>query len=316
MRNNILYALFAVSLSLAFAGADPMPASAQTANPGSPAEALLNTTIALPASCAVLVRWVQPPMGHTAAEQSRLRASDMRFSVDANGKPWIGLDDRRLVSPANEFRAKTSVPFTGFVHLENGSMLVSTVTKFGFLATPQNISTNTDTTPIVPFQPIAQLPALYGRLFAGAGDTLFVAVTRPGGKNDLYRLKKGALLKGFEKILEIENEIMGVAGSESQVFVATSRRVFAVSPTTKQITPLPALVRHPITGLALHPRRGLLVSTTRGVGYLVNDTFQVLIETSNPRICVSKDTLYVLFPASLGVAALDNISTLANLHGN
>lgn len=314
MRNNIFYTLFAASLSLALVGTDPMPIFAQTASQAASSEALLNTTIAIPASCPITVRWVQPPMGHTAAEQARLRIPDMRFSVDAGGNPWIGLDDRRIVSPANEFRAKTSVPFTGFVHLNNGAMLVSTVTKLGFLAPPQSISNNTDSSPIVPFQPVAQLPALYGRLFAGMDDTLFVSVGRAGGKNDLYRLKKGAVLNGFEKILEIENEITGVAGTGSQVFVATSRRICEVSIDTKKVTPLPALIRHPITGLALHPRKGLIVSTTRGVGYLVGDTFQVLIETSNPHICLSKGTLYVLFPAFLGVAAFDNIDTLASLH--
>jgi len=276
-------------------------------------EALLNTTLAIPASCPIQVRWVQPPMGHTAAEQARLRIPDMHFSVDANGRPWIGFDDRRIVSPENGFRAKTSVPFTGFVHLDGGAMIVSTVTKLGFLTSPTPTADPSAEYPTVPFQPIAQLPALYGRLFAGAGDTLFVAISRPGGKSELYRLKKGAILKGFEKLLEIDGEITAVAGNETRIFVATARRIYEVNPATQSAMPIMADVQHPITGLALHPVKGLLVSTTRGVLYLVGETALVLIETSTPRICVRNGSLYVLFPASLGVAALDNIGSLSAL---
>ncbi len=276
-------------------------------------EALLNTTLAIPASCPIAVRWVQPPLGHTAAEQAKLRIPEMRFSVDANGNPWIGFDDRRIVSPANGFRARTSVPFTGFVHLDNGAMIVSTVTKLGFLTTPAPAANEETDFPIVPFQPIAQLPALYGRLFAGAGDTLFVAISRPGGKNELYRLKKGAILKGFEKLLEIDGEITAVAANETRIFAATARRIYEVNPATQSATPVMADVQHPITGLALHPVKGLLVSTTRGVLYLVGETALILIETSTPRICVRNGSLYVLFPAFLGVAALDNVGSLAAL---
>ncbi|HOT28999.1 MAG TPA: hypothetical protein PLU72_12505 [Candidatus Ozemobacteraceae bacterium] len=309
MKSNFSSYISMTILILALAGVSPLAAQDQTGT-----EALLNTTVAIPASCPIVVRWVQPPMSHTAAEDARLRIPEMRFSVDANGRPWIGFDDRRIVSPANGFRAKTSTPFTGFVHLDNGAMIVSTVTKFGFLTAPAPTADTTADLPVVPFQAIAQLPALYGRLFAGAGDTLFIAVSRPGGKNELYRIKKGGLTKGFEKILEIEGEIAGVAGTDSQVFVAAGRRVYEVVPGTGQATPLPALVPHPITGVALHPRKGLLVSTTRGVGYLAGDTFQVLIETSLPMICMRGGSLYVFFPASLGVAAFDNIATLADLH--
>lgn len=309
MKSNIFSYISITILVLVLAGFMPLAAQDQTGT-----EALLNTTVAIPASCPIAVRWVQPPMSHTAAEDARLRIPEMRFSVDANGRPWIGFDDRRIVSPANGFRAKTSTPFTGFVHLDNGAMIVSTVTKFGFLTAPAPAADTAADLPVVPFQAIAQLPALYGRLFPGAGDTLFIAVSRPGGKSELYRMKKGGLTKGFEKVLEIEGEITGVAGSDSQVFVAAGRRVYEVAPGTGQATPLPALVPHPITGVALHPRKGLLVSTTRGVGYLVSDTFQVLIETSLPMICIRGGSLYVLFPASLGVAAFDNIATLADLH--
>lgn len=307
-RNKYTVILFLIVLS-AVSFIVPGDVTAQTES-----EALLNTTIAIPASCPIAVRWVQPPMSHTAAEDARLRIPEMRFSVDANGRPWIGFDDRRIVSPANGFRAKTSVPFTGFVHFDNGAMIVSTVTKLGFLTAPAATADTAADFPVVPFQPIAQLPALYGRLFTGTGDTLFVAVSRPGGKNELFRIKKGALTKGFEKILEIESEITGVAGTDSQVFVAAGRRVYEVAPATGQTTPLSAIAPNPITGLALHPRKGLLVSTTRGVAYLVDDAFQLLIETSQPLICMRGGTLYVLFPASLGVAAFDNVASLADLH--
>lgn len=290
----------------------PAPAPAATGNPA-PAEALLNTTIALPASCSVRVRWAQPPMGHAAAEKARLRIPDMSFSVDANGKPWIGLDDRRIVSPANVFQAKTSTPFTGFIHLDSGAMLVSTVTKLGFLVAPQNASSTDNSTPIASFQPVAQLPGLYGRLHTGPSDTLYVAVTRPGGKNDLYRLKQGAILRGFEKILETADEITGVAGIDKSVFVASGRLVYEVTPDTKRVTRLPATIPHPITGLAVDQRKGLIVSTSRGVSYLINGAFETIVETPNPRICVKKGTLYVFFPASLGVAAFDNIDSLADL---
>lgn len=309
MKRNKFDIILFLSVLSAISWIFPGDVMAQTGT-----EALLNTTIAIPASCPIAVRWVQPPMSHTAAEDARLRIPEMRFSVDANGRPWIGFDDRRIVSPANGFRAKTSVPFTGFVHLDSGAMIVSTVTKLGFLTAPATTADAAADFPVVPFQPIAQLPALYGRLFTGTGDTLFVAVSRPGGKNELFRIKKGSLTKGFEKILEIESEFSGVAGTDSQVFVAAGRRVYEVAPGTGQATPLPALVPHPITGLALHPRKGLLVSTTRGIGYLVGDRFQVLIESSYPMMCVTRGTLYVLFPASLGVAAFDNIATLADLH--
>jgi len=326
MENNIRIIIYIAVFTISLFSCLPMVAVAQqndqqaapatpaaTRDPA-PAEALLNTTIALPASCSIRVRWAQPPMGHAAAEKARLRIPDMSFSVDADGNPWIGLDDHRIVSPANMFEAKTPMPFTGFTHLDSGAMLVSTVTKLGFLVAPRAASDTGQPMQVVSFQPIAQLPGLYGRLYTGPADTLYVAVTRPGGTNDLYRLKPGAVLKGFEKILETAEEIAGVAGTDKKVFVAIGRQVYEISPETKRVTPLPATISHPITGLAITPRNGLIVSTSRGVSYLINGTFETIVETPNPRICVRKGTLYVFFPASLGVAAFDSIASLADLN--
>lgn len=277
------------------------------------------STLVLPAGSGISWHWVVPP---TTLEKPlpKHTLNEIRFSVDAQGNPWIGIENRQLLNPVKQIAAVLSEPFQRFVHLDNGLMLFSTVRTLGFIGSSNKEEFDGRGHPIMPYQPICDLPAYYSRVYRAAGNCVYlVSEDATAKKTMVYQLKPEAAAPGgrmeirnFRKIFETGEAVTAVAGDETTAFIALGKLVLMLTIEDNKLTAVPAQPDEEVRELAYQKGFGLFYASASGVGFLGAKRAFRFIETSHARIALHGDGLLVLFPRNLGVLSFDNINRLWN----
>jgi len=278
-----------------------------------------DSTVVLPAGCGVSYRWVVPP---TTTEKPipKHTLNEIKFSVDASGNPWIGIDNRKLMNPVREVAAAVSEPFQGMVHLDNGQLLLTTVRTLGFIAPSAKVEFDAAGLPLMVYQPICDLPAYYSRIYRAAGNCVYlVAEDSRSRTSAIYVLRPESAsaqdlkeLRGYKKIFQTGDTINAVAGDGDNTFIAIGKTVFMHTLADNKITAVPVQPAEEVRDLVYQAGLGLYYTTASGVGFLGAKRAFRFIETSHPRIALHGQSLLVLFPRNLGVMAFDNIKNLWN----
>lgn len=275
------------------------------------------STLVLPENSGIETRWVVPPTT-IARPIPKHTLNEIKFSVDALGVPWIGIDNRQLLNPVKEVTAVLSEPFQGFTHLDNGLMLLTTVRTIGFIGSSNKEEFDGNGLPILPFQPICDLPAYYSRIYRGAGNCVFlVSENAATKKNAIYLLRPEtgadggmAELGSFRKVFESGEAITAVAGDDTGLFIALGKMVVMLNLADNKLVAIPAQPDEEVRELAYKQGVGLFYAGASGVGFLGAKRAFRFIETSHARIGLHGETLLVLFPRNLGVMAFDNVKKL------
>lgn len=282
-------------------------------------ELMSDTTLVLPVDSGITTRWVIPPVS-LAKPLPKHTLNEIQFSVDAQGTAWIGLNGRMLLNPEKQIAASLSEPYQKFIHMDNGAMLFSTVRMLGFMGVSAKPEVDPQGYPIIPFQPITELPLYYSRIYKGAGNCVYlVAEDAATRKTALYllrpevdRVSGKTELRNYRKIFESLESINAVAGDGDTTFIALGKLVVALNQADNKIVPLPAQPDEEVKELAYKQGTGLFYAGASGVGFLGSKRAFRFLETSNARIAVSGLNLYVLFPRNLSVVSFDNINKLWN----
>ncbi len=278
-----------------------------------------DSTVVLPAGSGISYNWVVPP---TTMDKPipKHTLNEIKFSVDASGNPWIGIDNRRLLNPVREVAAAVSEPFQGLVHLDNGQLLLTTVRTLGFIAPSAKVEFDAAGLPLMVYQPICDLPAYYSRIYRAAGNCVYLVAEDARSKtSSIYVLRPEAAsaqgqteLRGYKKIFQTGDTINAVTGDGDNTFIAIGKTVLMHTLADNKITAVPAQPTEEVRDLAYKHGLGLFYSTASGVGFLGAKRAFRFIETSHPRIALHGQSLMVLFPRNLGVMAFDNIKNLWN----
>ncbi len=310
-----------VSLIVAFglsaiSGHAAKPAkSAKPAAKPAPKSALVlsGTSLALPANCKVKVRWICPPLDAKAVDESHWY--DTRFVVDSAGRPWFGADRSDVLNPTQQYRFTFSHLYKDIACLDNGTFLVSTDSDLGFVTPPEAPKTNYDGKPVALFQPIAGLPIPECKLFAGVGNCVYlVGWNSETEMNDVYVLRPEKLAIGgtgvreYVKVFSSKEDIAAVAGDGNVTYLAMERVAAKVS--GSNCTKVYVSPDDWIRGLAYSPQAGLFVATYRGIQYVGASGVLQIMAGDDPKIYLQKGSLYVFFPKTMGVLALDNVQDL------
>lgn len=294
-----------------------LPAFLMAKEEGQKIKTIPDVTLAIPQKSGIKVRWVVPPQNsEDLLEKANVDWRRTMFSVDPKGQPWIGFNGKQIINPIRLFISNLSHPYQTFVHLDSGTLFFSTSTELGFIVAIDNPSVDQKGIPIVPFQPIALLPLPDSQMYRGEGEILYFA-----GHNvvsnmyEIYLLKPEGIkphIRGYRKIFESEEEITAVTANYDVAYISIGRLVVKIS---KKDGGISRLFLHPtkdITELAYSQDAGLFYVTQEGVGFLSDKGALEFLKTTSPKIFLQKKTLYVLFPANLGIVAIENISDLKN----
>ena len=278
-----------------------------------------DSTVVLPAGSDISYNWVVPP---TTMEKPipKHTLNEIKFSVDASGNPWIGIDNRKLMNPVREVAAAVSEPFQGLVHLDNGQLLLTTVRTLGFIAPSAKVEFDAAGLPLMVYQPICDLPAYYSRIYRAAGNCVYLVAEDVRSKtSSIYVLRPETAsgqgqneLRSYKKIFQTGDTINAVAGDGDNTFIAIGKTVLMHTLADNKITAVPAQPTEEVRDLAYKHGLGLFYSTASGVGFLGAKRAFRFIETSHARIALHGQSLMVLFPRNLGVMAFDNIKNLWN----
>jgi len=278
-----------------------------------------DSTVVLPAGSGVSYRWVVPP---TTMEKPipKHTLNEIKFSVDASGNPWIGIDNRKLMNPVREVAAAVSEPFQGLVHLDNGQLLLTTVRTLGFIAPSAKVEFDAAGLPLMVYQLICDLPAYYSRIYRAAGNCVYLVAEDVRSKtSSIYVLRPETAsaqgqneLRSYKKIFQTGDAINAVAGDGDNTFIAIGKTVFMHTLADNKITAVPAQPAEEVRDLVYKHGLGLFYSSASGVGFLGAKRAFRFIETSHARIALHGQSLMVLFPRNLGVMAFDNIKNLWN----
>ncbi len=280
---------------------------------------MTDSTLVLPAGSGIAWRWVVPPVS-LDKPLPRHTLNDIRFSVDSSGNPWIGIENRQLLNPVKQVSAVLSEPFQRFVHLDNGLLLFSTVRTLGYIGVAGKEEFDGKGNPIMPYQPICDLPAYYSRIYRASGNCAYlVAEDAAARKSSVYLLRPEATapgarteVKNFRKVFETGETITAVAGDETTAFIALGKLVMMLTLEDSKLTAIPAQPDEEVKELAYGKGVGLFYAGGSGVGFLGAKRAFRFIETSNARIGLHGTNLLVLFPRHLGVLSFDNINRLWN----
>lgn len=282
--------------------------------------ALPDTRIALPMKGEVKLEWVIPPSTdpEVIAGKYLRMIDDLRFMVDTGGHPWITTDRRRVLIPTRQRAFDLSESFQNMVALDNGGVLFATLRHLGTIAFSEPTAGGGATPAVLPFQPFTPLPRLGARLYQGNFRTLYAVTDEPGGGSAVYRIGPEPTRRGTEevqrwvKVLTTDRPVTAVAGTGKITWVALGRTVFRHDADTgRWLTQAvaPAAVRQLVRMVD-----GLFCATKDQVGYLGDNRQIFFLQTPSPLIAEGLDNrLYVLFPNTMGVAALENLSAFRDL---
>ena len=265
--------------------------------------------IALPKDSAVKVRWVCPPLDAGIVKDAKWY--DVDFAVDAGGCPWIGRERCILMSPTKQYQYSVNQYFNDLVFLDSGALIVNSETHLGSPVPPKEKTFDYRGLPQADFQPIAEMPHPGCRIFAGAGNCLYLAGRDPvAGTNNVYHLspEKGAL-RQFTRAFASKEGISAATGDGERTYIAAGRLILKVL-SSGAVSKVYAHPSREITGLACDPRIGIFYATDSGVGFIGASGSVDLLAATRPQICLRQGSLYVFLPKSCGVLALDNVKDL------
>lgn len=266
-------------------------------------------TIALPQNCTVKIRWVCPPLDEKTVEESG--SYDVVFSVDDAGRPWLGHNNRVLLSPTKQYAFTMDQSVYGPVCMDNGAMILSSQTHIGFPVPPKEKHVDYRGLPEAAFQPIAAMPFPGCKLFPGASSCLYLVGHNPKTNTAevyLLRPEKGGI-RQFTRMFASKEPIAAATGDGDNTYIAMDRLVLKVL-SSGAVSKVFVHPTQAIEALAYDPRIGIFYATETGVGFIGANGSVDLLAASKPRICLQKGSLYVFLPKNYGVLALDNVRDL------
>ncbi|MEN6371637.1 MAG: ankyrin repeat domain-containing protein [Armatimonadota bacterium] len=270
---------------------------------------LSNTAIALPEGCKVKVRWVSPPLDSSVASKASLHNLD--FAVDSAGTPWIGYQRKYMISPVKQCRFSLPTLYTSFSCTNNGALLMTTKSDLCFVVPPKKLSLSKDNIPEAGYQPIANLPTYYSKVFGGLDGSIFLVAPRGDGGSDIFKYTPcKSVVRGYEKIFTSDYGARAVSGDANNVFVAVEGAILKISVPDGSITKLYADPDEVVESLAYYPGTGLFYSTGSSIGYIGANGPMPFITAPDTLISLRNGTLYILFKNSLGIIALDDIGDI------
>ncbi len=299
------------------------------------AKLLPEVLILLPENSPVRLNWILPPVDRTVLET---HLHDRWFSVDAEGFPWIGLDGRLLINPLKNYSAFLPEYFTGFTHLENGALIISTAEDFGFIAADQEIDYDPDTGyPVLGYQPLAWLPGkvddpgeeMVSRTMYRGENCLYFVVRKTfpeeeyREKYEVYCFKPGAGqgdgqtdrssspgIPGFVHVYTSDEPITAVAGDGEQTFIAHGKLVLLVLPESSEPE---VFYDHPadiILGLDYSREAGLFYATNYSVGLMSQGAALEFMQVPYPGIFLRDNSLYVMLSEQAAILQVENAGFL------
>ncbi len=306
----LLLATIGSVLALALALAEDAPQKGMIAR---------DLTLALPLDSKIAVHWVCPPLDEKTVESADW--SDLCFTVDQLGNPWLGHDHSVIMNPARGYQFTVPRPYGSMVSLESGAFLVATATDLGFIAPPGESSVGSHELSEAPFQPITELPLPGCRLFAGAGDCLYlVGYNDISDEDEVYLLRPektstgagGAAIRSFLKVFTSREPITSVAGDGDVTFVAMGSLIIRASALDKTVSKFFLHPSESIVDLVRCDNEGLFYATGSRVGYVGPNGNVEFLSAPASRICMRNGTLYVLLCRSLGVLAFHNAADFSS----
>lgn len=280
--------------------------TAQTPYPG--------LLVALPIDSGITVRWACPPMEKAHVEKAGIY--DFHLGVDTSGAAWLGMKGSTLLCPGKALLCQPSRPYTNFVFLDNGAMLMATKADWGYLVPPVKGTPPGKRPPMVTYQPVAELPVPGAQLFAGTDGVIFFSGKNPAtGKYDVYALLSGAIEntppgpQGYRRVFSADEAVTAVAGNLEHAFIAVGDMLFTVAPAENTVVSRRRFDTS-VLGLA-YDNNVLYYATYTRVGVCTEQGTQDLLTATNSRIVARDGTLYVALHDTLGVLALDHAANLA-----
>lgn len=300
MATRYLFAACLLVLSCASA-ANPQEASA-------PAAFQPRTVVALPDDSKVQVRWVVPPP--LTPSEVAPGYDSLSFSVDHEGQPWIMRFGSILFNPVRQHIFRPTRTCTGVACLDIGATLLATDSELGFVVLGERPDHSTPDLPTAYFQPLVQLPLPGCRLYAGYGDCLYLAGrNEASGQTEVFLLRpENGRLRTFRRIFTCTEDVTSVTGDGSVTFVALGSVIVRIRDTAAEPEKFHTVPGSTVYGMAYSPRAGLFYCVEDGVGFAGQAGSLLFCATPGPQISLRGDSLYILFPQSQGVLALDNIS--------
>lgn len=273
------------------------------------------TKLMIPMNSGVSVKWVVPPANFNKPLSKNV-INSLQFSVDKQGSPWIGLEERKLINPVKGIAIELSEPFKNFIHNSSGALMFSTSTTIGFIGSASEVKNQGSDFPVVPYQPLCNLPSFHSKIYKGINNAVYI-VSEEEKKNVVYLLKpqkyssgKNAGLRGFVKIFEHSKPINSITACEGRCFIALDNRIIELNNSGDIF--IQDAYKEKINEVVFAKGDGVFFSTDTGVGYYSRNKSFKFLEAKKAKISFDGTNLYLLFPENMGIIAIENAIKLSD----
>lgn len=261
---------------------------------------LLALVLATPLWAAVpSADWLVAPAPALAAKAGW---TDVQFSVDTFGRPWILHDRRHLLCPAERSEFLLNAGADGLAYGSSPSPLVSARGRLGVVPIFAITLHDEEGRPKIPFKPIRRMPRRGCRLAPGARGSLY-ALCRHEATHELYVLRAGGG-KRFRLLLSTPEPIAAAAGDGEVHYAAVAGGVVKIADTVEMA------FRHAggaVRDLAYDPSLGLFYATPREVGRLESRGLVALMSRERAQVRVRDGSLYVFSEADWGISRISGL---------
>lgn len=307
----VLGASDAVAVKTAKGSKVPVVKSAIVPVPSEPVKIFKEATFLFPKGIKISPKWVVPPMD--AAQNGA------DFSMDDAGNPVLGWQTSSaytLLYPTKEYGVSLSPFVSDFLHLDNGVMLLVSENRVGIMVRPESKKFNEKKLPMGEFQPIVTFPVKSIDAIGKSGSTFYCAgMSTKTKRYSLYALRslKGGGVTDTELLYESDEPINAIGADTEGVYVAKGREVVRIAMKEGNTTTLYIHPSEKVIDIAPF-KEGIIVGTATEAVYIGPKGTIEIVRSSGHRIAIRQDTLFLFFPKSLGILALDNLSEMGRFN--
>lgn len=260
--------------------------------------------LVLPANGKVQAAWVAPPLATDEVAAARL--TGQRFRLDRHAATWMLHGKKTITDLDSGHSFSLTRPINDFIWLDNGALFLAGETAIGIIPPLTADKAAAPEVPLVPFQPVVNLPAQQCMLATDGKDIIFAYGYDPQIKGyALFELLKG--FSGWRKLFVAADKIADVCVDGQTLYIAAGRTVYRLRPDDNKAAVIFAHPLDNITGLACGTGCGPFYATARGIGAANGLEF---VKSNWTQVAVRGDALYLFMTESLGVLRLDGIHNL------
>lgn len=248
----------------------------------------------LPKDSSIQSFWFVNPQNYSANHK-------LEFCV--TNQAIVGYMDKFLFFPKQNGFIAVDGGYSGFVCLDESTMLVYNKSTFGYL----KISSIHNKLSKATIEPVGSLES-NSKLFVGLNKTLYsLSFDSKTRTYKIYIFDKKRKPPAFVAVYSQQEPISSVSGVGENIIIASQDKIYMVKDGKRLLY---YDNQNKNYNQIIYSGYGIFYTTADSVGFIQNAQAMEFVKAENPKIFLKDNVLFVMFPTNMGIIGLSNIDEL------